>query len=348
MKKNMDATKAPTVPILEEVQFPSGVRGLPFYALLPLTTAYLVFSLFKDFLKNPLGFFSSKERRPEQLPLPAYLEGLVHEHLDVGGGVKLHAVGFGRQPGKPLLLFLHGFPECWYSWREQLAALRDRYEVLAVDMRGYNTSSKPKGLSAYTLERLTADVAAVVRGRGRSSCTLVAHDWGGVVAWTAAGRYPGLVDRLVVLAAPHWLLYLRNRTADQMARSYYFLWFLLPVLPELLLTHTDSAFTSSLWLSGADFGPLRRGANSPADAEVYKAAALQPGAATSALNYYRALLLTNLGLLPLHPEVAPRCQVHVLQECSHWIQSDKPAELQRILDDWLKAHPLGKAEDNGQ
>ncbi len=68
-------------------------------------------------------------------------------------------------------------------------------------------------------------MAGVVRALGRSSCTLVAHDWGGAVAWVAAARYPGLVDRLVVLAGPHWRLYQKNLTFEQMARSYYFLWF---------------------------------------------------------------------------------------------------------------------------
>ncbi len=69
----------------------------------------------------------------------------------------------------------------------------------------------------------------------------MAHDCGGIVAWAVAGRYPSLVDRLAVLAAPHLLLYLKNLTLEQRARSYYFLWFLLPVLPELLLLNNDAS-----------------------------------------------------------------------------------------------------------
>ncbi|PNH04358.1 Epoxide hydrolase 4 [Tetrabaena socialis] len=347
------------------------LASLRYLVFTPLLWGALLFILLREFIK------SRKPRggRLQDLPLPDDLQGLVHEELDVGGGVRLHAASFGRQPGKPLLLCLHGFPECWYSWRRQLVAFREQYEVVALDMRGFGWSSKPQGISSYTLEKLTADVAGAVHALGRRSCTLLAHDWGGAVAWAAAGRYPGLVDRLMVLAGPHWLLYKANLTAEQMVRSSYFLMFQMPIFAELLLTHTDGALMDAIWRSGGPSSPIRRGAASAADVEVYKAAMLQPGAPTATLNYYRALLMADAGLLPFDKEVerglrrrlddlpvlvvwgaedhalclsnmrnvqevAPESEVHVLQHCSHWIQADQPEELQRILDDWLAAHPL--------
>ncbi|GIL49534.1 hypothetical protein Vafri_5730 [Volvox africanus] len=361
---------------LEIASFP---RRLAILFCMPLALISIIAILLKEFLKSPYKFFTRSQHREVQLP-PS-LESAVHEDLDVGSGVRLHTVSFGRQPDKPLMLFLHGFPECWYSWRDLLVHFHTEYDVVAVDMRGFNLSTKPKVISAYTMNHLTADVAAVVRALGRSSCTLVGHDWGAFVSWAVAGRYPGLVDRLVVMAGPHWWLYQRNLTTEQMARSYYFLCFLLPLLPELLLLHTDSALLDDI-LGGRspEYSVRRHGVVSEADVEVYKAAMQQPGAATASLNYYRNLMYTYLGLLPMHPEVeagvlrqlempvlavwgekdhalclsnirdigliAPRAEVHILPNCSHWIQSDQPQELRRVIEDWLAENPLPMRKDS--
>ncbi|KAG2444291.1 hypothetical protein HXX76_001048 [Chlamydomonas incerta] len=381
--------------------------------------------------RGPGAFFSSRPRRLDDLPMPPALspggaplgpavplQALSEEEagaaagaatgpaagggggepqrlqrvmIDVGGGVRLHAVRYTPLPAasgsssnpsgprKPLMLMLHGFPECWYSWRDQLAAYRHEYEVVAVDMRGFGWSDKPPGAAAYSLEALTADVKAVVGALGYRSCTLLAHDWGGVVAWAAAGRYPGLCDRLVALAAPHWLLYKANWGPGQALRSAYFITFQAPGAAEALLTHSDADFLDTLWAPGADTAPKTAGgALTAADMEVYKAALLQPGAATAALNYYRALLRGDVGLMLVSPEVdaalrrrldelpvlvvwgeqdhalgvgnlqgveqvAPRSEVHVLPGISHWIQADGREPLAALLADWLARHPLPPA-----
>ncbi|GIL81432.1 hypothetical protein Vretimale_992 [Volvox reticuliferus] len=364
--------------ILEGVPSVNGpLRALSYLIFLPLMWAILVGIVLLEFIISPRTFLSRKPRprQPEDVALPSEslkeLEGLVHEQLDVGGGVRLHAVSFGRRPDKPLILFLHGFPECWYSWRHLLADFRADYEVVALDMRGFGWSGKPPGISSYTLERTSFDVVNVVSALGRTSCTLVGHDWGGVVAWVVAGRYPGLVERLVVLAAPHLLLYRRNMTVSQLVASCYILMFQMPIVPELVLTHHDAKL---LELRSHLFAPCRRGALTAADVELYKAALLQPGAATASLNYYRALLGTDAGLLPFHvevdralrrqlempvlvvwgaqdfalqisnliglKEVATQSEVHILPNCSHWIQSDQPQELRRVMADWFAENPL--------
>jgi pimeloyl-ACP methyl ester carboxylesterase len=98
---------------------------------------------------------------------------------------------------------LHGFPDFWYSWRDQMAALASDFEVVALDLRGYNLSDKPTGVESYAMPLLVADVAAVISHRGRESATVVGHDWGGIIAWQLALTRPELVEKLIILNLPH-------------------------------------------------------------------------------------------------------------------------------------------------
>jgi len=130
-------------------------------------------------------------------------------------GVRLHYVLKGS--GDKLLLFLHGFPEFWYAWRHQLEFFSARgYKCVAVDMRGYNESDKPRGVSAYDRDLLMDDVRDLVAALGHQSCTLVAHDWGGIVAWDVVRKYPDIFERLVILNSPHPILFLRNMSHEQL------------------------------------------------------------------------------------------------------------------------------------
>src|SRR5438105_4960895 len=115
-------------------------------------------------------------------------------------GVKIHYVTAGQGP---LLVLLHGFPDFWYSWRDQMPALAKHYQVVAVDLRGYNLSDKPEGVQNYTLDKLAGDVAAVVKHFKQEKAIIVGHDWGGAVAWGFAMRHPEMVERLIVLNLPH-------------------------------------------------------------------------------------------------------------------------------------------------
>src|SRR5271170_4828169 len=128
------------------------------------------------------------------------IEGARHVRLDVGE-VKLHAVEAGSGP---LVVLLHGFPEFWWSWRHQIPALAAAgFHVVAPDLRGYNLSDRPKRVRDYAMPHLTADVAAVIRAMGEEKAHIVGHDWGGVVAYGFAMRYPEMVKRLSILNAPH-------------------------------------------------------------------------------------------------------------------------------------------------
>src|SRR4029453_15932483 len=113
----------------------------------------------------------------------------VADHLDVydrvrdgyvdNNGVRLHYAALG--PRGRLIVMLHGFPDFWYSWRDQMAALSTRYSVVAMDLRGYNLSDKPRDVHQYNVGFLISDVAAVIRDVGRDKAVIVGHDWGGVV-----------------------------------------------------------------------------------------------------------------------------------------------------------------------
>jgi pimeloyl-ACP methyl ester carboxylesterase len=116
------------------------------------------------------------------------------------GGVKLHyrTVGEG-----PLLVLLHGFPDYWYTWRDQMPALGKHFQVVALDLRGYNKSDQPKGVDNYKMEKLVGDVAAVIKHFKQKKAVIVGHDWGGAIAWSFAMSHPDQVDRLIILNLPH-------------------------------------------------------------------------------------------------------------------------------------------------
>ena len=115
-------------------------------------------------------------------------------------GVKIHYASLGQGP---LIVMIHGFPDFWYTWRRQMVALAEKYQVVAIDQRGYNLSDKPKDGASYHIKYLVADVASVVKHLGREQATIVGHDWGGLVAWYVAIRLPQVTEKLIVLNLPH-------------------------------------------------------------------------------------------------------------------------------------------------
>jgi len=137
-----------------------------------------------------------------------------------GEGVQLH---YARAGVGPLMLFLHGFPEFWYGWRRQLPEFGRDHLALAPDQRGYNLSDKPAGKEAYRIDRMVADVAALAGRFATGPMVLVGHDWGGAVAWAFAIKHPELVERLIILNAPHPVLMQRRLASDpeQAAASQY-------------------------------------------------------------------------------------------------------------------------------
>lgn len=201
-------------------------------------------------------------------------------------GVHLDVVEAGPADG-PLVILLHGFPDFWWGWRQQLGPLAAQgFHVVAPDQRGYNQSDKPRGVAAYRIDTLAADVIALAHHYGHARFSLVGHDWGGLVAWWVAMCSPAVIDRLVIINAPHpevWR-YLIHHRARQALRSAYVAFFQLPWLPEWLLQARDFALLRRALTTSS-----RPHTFTPADLARYGKAWARPGALTAMLNYYRAL-----------------------------------------------------------
>ncbi len=208
--------------------------------------------------------------------------------------IRLHYVRAGQGP---LLLFLHGFPEFWGAWERQLEIFSRDYTVVAPDLRGYNLSDKPDGVKAYRPKVLIEDLRQLIAHLGFERCRLVAHDWGGALAWNLAIAHPQLIEKLVIINAPHPIPFareLRDNPAQQAASAYI---------------HTLRSADGEALMRKDDFAALRALFGSwTADAAVmdrYRAAWSQPGALTAMLNYYRAS--------PMHPPTASEPGVAALR-----------------------------------
>ncbi|MBT6661453.1 MAG: alpha/beta hydrolase [Verrucomicrobia bacterium] len=158
---------------------------------------------------------------------------VTHHYAD-NDGVKIHYVMAGDSG--PLVVMIHGFPDFWYSWNEQIKALQSTHRVAAIDQRGYNRSDKPMGLDNYAISKLVSDVAAVIRDMGEKKAVIVGHDWGGMVAWSFAMSKPEMTDRLAVLNLPHPKGLNRElaNNPDQQRNSQYARAFQLPGAHKLL------------------------------------------------------------------------------------------------------------------
>jgi pimeloyl-ACP methyl ester carboxylesterase len=275
---------------------------------------------------------------------------LSHEFAEVNGQ-RLHYVTLGRGP---LIVFLHGFPEFWYEWKHQLAEFSRDHTAVAPDLRGYNRSSKPEEVSAYAIPNLVADVhalaATLLKATGGSTFTLVAHDWGGVIAWVYAAQHPEMLDKLVILNAPHPTIFgreLRENPAQQKASEYVLMF--RSQEAEALLSEDDFA-----WLKRAVLGSNP----SQVDEDAYVEAWSQPGALTGGLNYYRAaastppappltvrvptlviwgekdtaLLTGNLDGLD---QYVPRLTVKRIPDGTHWIPREQAPDVNRMIREFL-------------
>ncbi len=204
-----------------------------------------------------------------------------HEYV-TANGVKLHYVRSGQGD---LVLFMHGFPEFWYAWKEQLADLGQDYLAVAPDLRGFGLSEKPAAVEAYQAANVIEDIRALAASlNGGKPFVLVGHDWGGAIAWGFAIKYPALLKKLIIINAPHPIVFareLRENKAQQQA-SGYMLFFRSPQA-EATLSATD--YTPIINI----FSSLKaKGKFTPEDEQAYREAYRQPGALTGGLNYYRA------------------------------------------------------------
>ncbi|HYA17325.1 MAG TPA: alpha/beta hydrolase [Bryobacteraceae bacterium] len=127
-------------------------------------------------------------------------ESKVEHHYADSAGVKIHYAAIGQGP---LVIMIHGWPDFWYTWRDQMEALAPHYRVVAMDLRGFNLSDKPQGVENYAMPKLIGDVAAVIKDAGADKAIVIGHDWGGAISWSVAMYMPQMVEKLIILNLPH-------------------------------------------------------------------------------------------------------------------------------------------------
>jgi pimeloyl-ACP methyl ester carboxylesterase len=289
---------------------------------------------------------------------------LKHDYAEVNG-VRLHYVTAGS--GK-LVLFVHGFPEFWYAWKDQLAEFGRDHQAVALDMRGYNLSSKPPEVDRYHMKDLVEDLRALAKALGHERFVLVAHDWGGAVAWALAIRHPECVEKLVIVNSPHPAVFARElaQNPEQQKASRYMLTFQTPKAEELLSANGYAPLVNIVMGEG-----LKAGHFTEDDRKAYIEAWSQPGALTGGLNYYRASrigppagaeakprsfdpgtqsLTVNVPTLviwgekdaALTPgnldgleEFVPNLTVRRIPDGSHWVVHERPAEVNGHIRDFI-------------
>ncbi len=287
-----------------------------------------------------------------------------HAWADVNG-IRLHYVAEGRGP---VIVFLHGFPEFWYEWRRQLAEFGRDHRAVAPDMRGYNLSSKPAEIEQYRMKHLVEDLRALAERLGAGRFVLVAHDWGGVVAWAFAMAHPERLRKLVIVNAPHPGVFereIRENPAQQKA-SRYMLTFRSPEAEQIL---SADHYARMVEMFRRELGDRF----TDADQAAYVEAWAQPGALTCGLNYYRAAAVgppatdgapakgfegersrltvsvptlviwgeKDRALLPgnldgLHRFV-PDLTIRRIPDGSHWVVHEQPELVNRLIRDFLAA-----------
>lgn len=280
-------------------------------------------------------------------------------HFVETNDIRLHCVTQGQGD---LVILLHGFPEFWYSWRHQIPALARYFKVVVPDLRGYNYSDKPA--SGYDLDTLSADIRGLIQHFGQTRAHIVGHDWGGIIAWHLAQKFPECLNRLAILNAPHPQRFVQNLMSniDQLRRSWYVLAFQIPALPEWLIQQNLKNFVQNVFREQA----IRKAAFTAEVMNIYQAALAKPRVLTAAMNYYRQMLSPqtwlhhwsaepNLVTVPtlvlwgeedsflsdkltegLEQLIAAPFQLKFVPHCGHWIQQEAPQTVNRELLNFLR------------
>ncbi len=295
------------------------------------------------------------------------MTAIQHDFADVNG-IRMHYAHAGRGNGG-LMLFAHGFPEFWYCWRHLLPEFARDHHVVAPDMRGYNLTSKPARVEDYDINILIDDLAALASHLGYATFTLVAHDWGGGVAWSLAIKKPALLDRLIIINSPHPTIFERelNTNPAQQKASLYTRHFQSPKVEAMLLANDCKGLQDICLTAGLKLGHVTE-----ADKAEYIKSWTQPGAVTGMLNYYRAakmgppiapgetarsfetgiadptvavptlvvwaeqdphLMVSNLDGLDAY---VPDLMVRRIPDSGHWVITDQPQTVIRHMREWMR------------
>jgi pimeloyl-ACP methyl ester carboxylesterase len=274
------------------------------------------------------------------------------------GGLTFDYIDEGPADG-PVVVLLHGFPQFNTSWNAVIARLTaEGYRCVAPNQRGYSPGARPRRRRDYVASELVEDVHALLDEIGAERVHLVGHDWGALVAWAAAADIPDRLATVTAFSVPHPGAFLKALfTSRQGLMSWYMYFFQLPKLPEMLLLGRDGKGTRTAQT-------LQRGGQSAEVAARDAEAMSQPGVLTAALNWYRALPLTDPrqtsrkitvptmyvwsdGDIALHEKPARNTAKYVSGDYrfevlhgSHWIPDEQPDVAADLLLEWFKTHPV--------
>ncbi len=294
--------------------------------------------------------------------MPNSISAWTHE-FSVTNRVRLHYVTQGTGE---LVVLLHGFPEFWYSWRFQIPVLAHNFKVVVPDLRGFNDSEKPQ--NGYDIDTLAQDVAGLIQGLGYQRAHLVGHDCGGMIAWNMANRFPGMIQSLSLLKAPHPQRKLRDMSGslEQLLKNWHMLAFQVPGLSEALIRLNLPDFVKGFFQDQA----VRKAAFSSDVLQIYQAALEKKGAIASALNYYRQFLDPQALISKLSASSEPidvptlvlwgeddqlmspklgkglerliqaPFKLKVIPDCGHWIQQEVPRLVNSELLNFLQRNPI--------
>ena len=267
--------------------------------------------------------------------------------------------------GEKFALLLHGFPESKFSWRYQLPLLASLgYTAWAPNLRGYGKSSRPLGIPAYHIDNLVADAAGLIDAAGAKETLLIAHDWGAVIAWQFAIRKARPLSRLIIMNVPHPACMARElRTWRQLRKSWYVFFFQLPWLPERVLTTKGAEAVQRAFTDMA----VDKSRFPVAVTDEYRKTALEPGAMTAMINYYRAAVRAGDAAMNPKPgtidtptlmiwgeedvaldkattlgtdEYVKNLTMRYLPGVSHWVQQEAPEKVNAMIAAWLADQPV--------
>ena len=241
-------------------------------------------------------------------------------YAELPHGITLHCRVAGPK-NAPALVFLHGFPEAAFVWDGLLAHFSDRYRCIAPNLRGFEQSSAPAEVQAYRAKHLIADLLALIAQQSNGPLeALVAHDWGGAVAWGLAAQHPQVLKRLVIINSPHPATFLRElqtNPAQQAASAY--MNFLCRPDAEALLSENDFARMWPLLTSMGAADPAHPGGGWLSEAVKNQYRTVWRAGLTGALNYYRAS--------PLRPPTAPDSPVMGLSFAPEFVTVNVPTRV---------------------
>jgi pimeloyl-ACP methyl ester carboxylesterase len=267
--------------------------------------------------------------------------------------------------GDRFALLLHGFPESKFSWRFQMPLLaRLGYRVWAPNMRGYGRSSRPTKIADYHIDHLVADAAALIAAAKGKHTLLMAHDWGAIVAWQVAIRKAVPLERLVIMNVPHPACMTRElKTFAQLRKSWYVFLFQIPWVPERLLRARGGEAIRRAFVETA----IDKARFPVAVTDEFRRNALEPGALTAMINYYRAAV--RAGSVAMNPQPGtvdvPTLMIwgeedtalgkattvgteqyvkdltlRYLPGVSHWVQQEAPERVNAMIEAWIKDEPV--------